>query len=69
VSNYEKAIKDVTVRLTIGSIVDVLRVFKEDNDRNTDYGAGYDDGLDQAIKAVQLFLKVLEKDQEDNTIE
>ena len=59
--SYEKQIKDVTVRLTIGSIVDVLRVFKEDNDRKTEYGAGYDDGLDQAIKAVQLFLKVLDE--------
>jgi len=63
-SNYEQAIKDVAVRLTINSIVDVLRVFKEDNDRNTDYGAGYDDGLDQAIKAVQLFLKVLDEKKE-----
>jgi hypothetical protein len=68
-SKYEQAIKDVAVRLTINSIVDVLRVFKEDNDRNTDYGAGYDDGLDQAIKAVQLFLKVLEKPQEDDNNE
>lgn len=59
--SYEKQIKDVAVRLTIASIVDVLRVFKEDNDRATEYGAGYDDGLDQAIKAVQLFLKVLEE--------
>jgi hypothetical protein len=69
VSTYEKAIKDVTVRLTIGSIVDVLRVFKEDNDRNTDYGAGYDDGLDQAIKAVQLFLKVLDEKPEEQLSE
>jgi hypothetical protein len=68
-SKYEQAIKDVAVRLTINSIVDVLRVFKEDNDRKTEYGAGYDDGLDQAIKAVQLFLKVLEKQQEDDTNE
>ena len=63
-SNYEKAIKDVAVRLTVNSIVDVLRVFKEDNDRKTEYGAGYDDGLDQAIKAVQLFLKVLDEKKE-----
>jgi hypothetical protein len=69
VSNYEKAIKDVTVRLTIGSIVDVLKVFKEDNDRKTEYGAGYDDGLDQAIRAVQLFLKVLDEKKEDDLSE
>lgn len=63
-SNYEKAIKDIAVRLTIQSITDVLRVFKEDNDRATEYGAGYDDGLDQAIKAVQLFVKVLDEKKE-----
>lgn len=63
-SNYEKAIKDVAVRLTINSIIDVLKVFKQDNDRATDYGAGYDDGLDQAIKAVQLFIKVLDEKKE-----
>lgn len=68
-SNYEKAIKDVTIKLTINSIVDVLRVFKEDNDRKTDYGAGYDDGLDQAIKAVQLFLKVLDEKPEEQLSE
>ena len=62
--SYEKQIKDLTVRLTIASIVDVLRLFKEDNDRATEYGAGYDDGLDQAIKAVQLFLKVLDEKKE-----
>ena len=63
-SSYEKAIKDIAVRLTIQSIIDVLRVFKEDNDRATEYGAGYDDGLDQAIKAVQLFVKVLDEKKE-----
>lgn len=63
-SNYEQAIKDVAVRLTINSIIDVLKVFKQDNDRGTDYGAGYDDGLDQAIKAVQLFIKVLDEKKE-----
>ena len=62
--SYEKQIKDLTVRLTIASIVDVLRLFKEDNDRATEYGAGYDDGVDQAIKAVQLFVKVLDEKKE-----
>ena len=59
-SKYEDAIKDVAVRLTINSITDVLREFKN-GDRKTDYDAGYDDGLDQAIRAVQLFLKVLDE--------
>lgn len=67
--SYEKQIKEVAVRLTIASIIDVLRVFKEDNDRKTEYGAGYDDGLDQAIKAVQLFLKVLDEKKEEELSE
>lgn len=62
--SYEKQIKDVAIRLTIASITDVLREFKS-GERNTEYDAGYDDGLDQAIKAVQLFLKVLDQPKQD----
>lgn len=58
--SYEKNIRDTTLRIAIASITDTLRVFK-DGSRATDYDAGYDDGLDQAIKAVQLFLKVLDE--------
>lgn len=58
--SYEQQIKDVAIRLTIASITDVLRELKS-GERATEYDAGYDDGLDQAIRAVQLFLKVLEK--------
>lgn len=58
--SYEKQIKDVAIRLTIASITDVLREFKT-GERASEYDAGYDDGLDQAIRAVQLFLKVLEE--------
>jgi hypothetical protein len=57
--SYEKQIKDVAIRLTIASITDVLREFKT-GERASEYDAGYDDGLDKAIRAVQLFLKVLE---------
>jgi len=65
---YEKQIKDTVIRLTIGSITDVLRVYKLENP-NSSVEVGYNDGIDDAIKAVQLFLKVLEKDQDDNTNE
>jgi uncharacterized protein (DUF2164 family) len=65
---YEKQIKDTVIRLTIGSITDVLRVYKLD-DATTLRDIGYNQGIDDAIKAVQLFLKVLEKDQEDDTNE
>jgi hypothetical protein len=65
---YEKQIKDTVIRLTVGSITDVLRVYKLENP-GTEIELGYNQGLDDAIKAVQLFLKVLEKDQEDSTNE
>lgn len=63
-SEYEKAIKDVAIRLTIKSITDVLREFKS-GERGTEYDIGYDDGLDQAIRSVQLFLKVLDQKEPD----
>lgn len=58
--SYEQQIKDTVIRLTIASITDVLREFKT-GERASEYDAGYDDGLDQAIKATQLFLKVLDR--------
>ncbi len=64
--SYEKQIKDVAIRLTIASITDVLKVYKLESP-DTEIELGYNQGLDDAIKAVQLFLKVLEKPEEDNT--
>lgn len=61
--SYEKQIKDVAIRLTIASITDVLKVYKLESP-DTEIELGYNQGLDDAIKAVQLFLKVLEKPEE-----
>jgi hypothetical protein len=63
--SYEKQIKDVAIRLTIASITDVLRVYKLEHP-GTDIELGYNEGLNDAIKAVQLFLKVLEKPEEQS---
>jgi hypothetical protein len=63
VSKYEDAIKDVAVRLTINSITDVLRVYKVTLPKDQ-YQVGYNEGLGDAIKAVQLFLKVLDEKKE-----
>jgi len=65
---YEKQIKDTVIRLTIGSITDVLRAYRLQTPIS-EREVGYVQGIDDAIKAVQLFLKVLEKDQEDKTNE
>jgi hypothetical protein len=48
--------------MTVDGIIDSLRAFK-DGSRNTDYDCGYDDGINQAIRAVQLFRKVMEQKQ------
>ena len=62
-SSYEKAIKDVAIRLTINSITDVLRAYRLQTPIS-EREVGYVQGLDDAIKAVQLFLKVLDEKKE-----
>jgi len=64
--SYEKQIKDVAIRLTIASITDVLREYKITLPKDQ-YQVGYNEGLADAIKAVQLFLKVLDQKKEENT--
>jgi uncharacterized protein (DUF2164 family) len=60
--SYEKEIKDTTIRLTIKAITDVLREYKiEPQDVDKAIELGYNQGIDDAIKAVQLFLKVVEQ--------
>jgi hypothetical protein len=61
--SYEKEIKDLAIRLTIKSITDVLRIYKLEVP-DSEIELGYNQGLDDAIKATQLFLKVLDKDKE-----
>jgi hypothetical protein len=66
--SYEKQIKDVAIRLTIASITDVLRAYRLQTPIS-EREVGYVQGLDDAIKAVQLFLKVLDEKKEDSTNE
>lgn len=63
--SYEKQIKDIAVRLTIGSITDVLRIYKLETP-GTEIELGYNQGIEDAIKAVQLFLKVLDEKKEQD---
>lgn len=62
--SYEKQIKDVAIRLTIASVTDVLRAYKLESP-DTQIELGYNEGLNDAIKAVQLFLKVLDEPKRD----
>ena len=61
--SYEQQIKDTVLRLTLNSIVDVLREFRLDS-ISSDTDEGYQAGIDQAIKAVQLFHKVIDKEEQ-----
>jgi hypothetical protein len=59
--SYEKDIRDTTLRITIKSITDVLRAYRLQTPIS-EREVGYVQGIDDAIKAVQLFLQVLEKE-------
>ena len=48
------------IKITIASITDVLREYKLETVENP-YEEGYNRGLDEAIKSVQLFQKKLEE--------
>jgi hypothetical protein len=50
------------IKITIASLTDVLREYKMDKVENP-YEDGYNRGIDEAIKAVQLFQKKLEEQE------
>jgi uncharacterized protein YqgV (UPF0045/DUF77 family) len=50
------------IKITIASLTDVLREYKMDTEENP-YETGYNRGIDEAIKAVQLFQKKLEEQE------
>lgn len=50
------------IKITIASLTDVLREYKMESVENP-YEEGYNRGLEEAIKAVQLFQKKLEEQE------
>ena len=48
------------IKITIASLTDVLRVYKLDEATN-DAEKGYNLGIDESIRAIQLFQKKLEE--------
>lgn len=50
---------------TIESIITVLETFKN-GQRADDYEIGYDDGMDQAIRAIKLMRTIIENRQIEN---
>jgi hypothetical protein len=59
-----KHLVDTSIKMATASIIDALRVYKDGN-RESKYDAGYDDGLDQAIKLVQLFQAKLDEPRQN----
>ena len=50
------------IKITIASLTEVLREYKMESVENP-YEDGYNRGLDEAIRAVQLFQKKLEEQE------
>ena len=55
-----KYMTDIAIKMATASIIDAIRIYK-DGMRESKYDAGYDDGLDQAIRLVQLFQAKLDE--------
>jgi hypothetical protein len=51
------------IKITIASLTEVLREYKIETEENP-YENGYNRGIDEAIKAVQLFQKKLEEQEQ-----
>ena len=51
------------IKITIASLTEVLREYKMETVENP-YEDGYNRGIDEAIKAVQLFQKKLEEQEQ-----
>ena len=51
------------IKITIASITDVLREYKITLPKDQ-YQVGFNEGLDEAIKSVQLFQKKLEEQEQ-----
>jgi hypothetical protein len=51
------------IKITIASLTEVLREYKMDTEENP-YDHGYNRGIDEAIKAVQLFQAKLEEQEQ-----
>ena len=51
------------IKITVASLTEVLREYKMETVENP-YEDGYNRGIDEAIKAVQLFQKKLEEQEQ-----
>jgi hypothetical protein len=52
------------MQTTIDSIESMVKVYKTENKREDDYGVGYDDAMDQILRTLKMYTKIV-KDQQD----
>ena len=54
-----------TANITLDSIEKVIKVYKEDNTRDGDYAIGYDDALDQVLRSLAMYRKIVNVKHEE----
>ena len=56
---------NVTANLTLDSIEKVVKAYKEASERTDDYGVGYDDALDQVLRSLAMYRKIVNVKHEE----
>ena len=56
---------NVTANLTLDSIEKVVKAYKESNIKGGDYSLGYDDALDQVLRSIVMYRKIVNVKHEE----
>jgi hypothetical protein len=56
---------NVTANLTLDSIEKVVEAYKESNTKGGDYSLGYDDALDQVLRSLAMYRKIVNVKHEE----
>ena len=56
---------NVTANLTLDSIEKVVKAYKESNTKGGDYSLGYDDALDQVLRSIVMYRKIVNVKHEE----
>jgi hypothetical protein len=54
-----------TANMTIDSIEQVVKAYKVASERTDDYGVGYDDALDQVLRSLAMYRKIVNVKHEE----
>jgi hypothetical protein len=56
---------NVTANLTLDSIEKVVKAYKESNTKGGEYSLGYDDALDQVLRSIVMYRKIVNVKHEE----